>query len=187
MKRKSRSYKTKLGSLLLLLAFFLYYACYDGKAPLPDILDSPETTETALPAEFKAEVVRISDGDTFVVLFNGKKEKIRLLDIDCPENSQPFGREAKAFVNDLCYGETVRIVPNEKRDQYRRILAYVFTADSLNVNAALVKQGLAWNYKYSKNKEFKAYQKEAQALKRGLWSGDNPVNPWRWRKQHSGK
>lgn len=34
---------------------------------------------------FSGKVVAISDGDTIQVMHDGKAEKIRLADIDCPE------------------------------------------------------------------------------------------------------
>ena len=183
MRRTNNKSKYSIGSLLLLLAFFLYFACNDGQLPFPDTIE--QTKEQAVSSgNFVAEVISLSDGDTFKILYKGKTEKVRLLDIDCPENSQPYGEVAKEFVKDLCLDKKVLIKPQEKRDQYGRILAYVFVDDTLNINAALVKAGLAWNYKYSKNKEFKALQREARKDRKGLWADDNPVNPWKWRKQH---
>ena len=38
-----------------------------------------------LPAREKARVLRIIDGDTILVILNGKREKVRLLGIDTPE------------------------------------------------------------------------------------------------------
>ena len=53
------------------------------------------------------ELVKAVDGDTISVMFEGKKENVRMLLIDTPETShpklgvQPFGPEAKAFTKDL--------------------------------------------------------------------------------------
>ena len=44
---------------------------------------------------FTAKVVGVKDGDSIVVLRDKDEVVIRLLDIDCPELSQAFGRQAK--------------------------------------------------------------------------------------------
>jgi endonuclease YncB( thermonuclease family) len=43
-------------------------------------------------ADFKAEVIRILDGDTIEVLHEKKPERVRLYGIDCPEKGQAFGQ-----------------------------------------------------------------------------------------------
>ena len=53
------------------------------------------------------KVIGIKDGDTFVVLIDGKELVIRLEHIDCPEKKQPFGTKAKQFASDLCFGKNV--------------------------------------------------------------------------------
>src|SRR5690554_2826483 len=51
------------------------------------------------------KVIGIKDGDTFVLLIDGKEETVRLEHIDCPEKRQPFGTKAKQFASDLCFGD----------------------------------------------------------------------------------
>ena len=41
-----------------------------------------------LAASFQGQVVKVSDGDTIQVMHNGKAEKVRLAEIDCPEKQQ---------------------------------------------------------------------------------------------------
>lgn len=197
MAKRTRKTKPKytIGSLLILLAFSFYIACTtkeDGKETKPHN-EKPET-EVAKPhrsnnrnkseilTTFEGKVVGVKDGDTFEVLYDGQSEKIRLVDIDCPEKSQPFGKAAKKFASDLCYGKTVIVVPKKRRDQYGRILGVIMTKDSLNVNEELIRSGMAWRYKYSKNKGLLVLENEARAEKIGLWADENPIDPWQWRK-----
>ena len=49
---------------------------------------------------FAGKVVRVLDGDTVEVMHDGKAERIRLAQIDCPEKDQPFGQAAKRYVLD---------------------------------------------------------------------------------------
>ena len=63
----------------------------------------------ATAADFKAEVIRVLDGDTIEVLHEKKPERIRLYGIDCPEKGQPFGQKAKQATSSLLFGKDVRI------------------------------------------------------------------------------
>jgi hypothetical protein len=51
---------------------------------------------TSWSAELSGRVVRVSDGDTLVLLdASNTQHKIRLAGIDCAERKQPFGQRAK--------------------------------------------------------------------------------------------
>jgi micrococcal nuclease len=187
LKRNKRQSKYTIGSLLLLLAFLFYMACNPDKkkdrpAPKEDTVESHDVTDTL--AEFEGKVTGIKDGDTFEVLREGKPERVRLSDIDSPESAQPFGKAAKKYASDLCFGKTVRVEPKRKRDRYGRILGTIYVDDTVNINAQMIAAGYAWRYKYSKNKQYAAFEEEARESRFGLWSGEDPVDPWLWRKEH---
>lgn len=76
-----------------------------------------------------ATVIAITDGDTLTVACNGVPEKIRLVDVDAPEKSQPFGRAAKKFLSDLAYMHEVTI-QRRGHDRYGRTLATITLSDS---------------------------------------------------------
>jgi len=79
------------------------------------------------------KVIRVIDGDTLVLLFAGnKQERIRLLDIDAPENGQDFSEKSRQFLAGMVSGKTFK-VDYKKRDQYKRILGVVFI-DGTNGN-----------------------------------------------------
>ena len=169
-----------------MLAFSFYIACNpdktkDNSKPREDTVESRPVTADSLTA-FEGKVIGIKDGDTFEVLRDGKPEKIRLSDIDSPESVQPFGKAAKKYASDLCFGKMVKVEPKKKRDRYGRILGTVYIDDSVNINAKMIAAGYAWRYKYSKNKEYKGYESKARNSHSGLWADDNPVDPWQWRK-----
>lgn len=52
---------------------------------------------TALATTFSGKVVKVTDGDTLQVMWNGKAEKIRLTGIDSPESGQAFGTAATRY------------------------------------------------------------------------------------------
>ena len=134
-------------------------------------------------ATFTGKVIKITDGDTIVVLTDKKEQvKIRLEGIDCPESSQDFGNKAKQATSDLCFGKQVKIIKSGE-DRYGRTLGYVMVGD-INVNKELLKQGLAWHYKqYNKDEELAELEQEARNKKIGLWSQPNPVAPWDFRRK----
>jgi len=51
-------------------------------------------TVQANAASFTGKLVKVLDGDTVEVMHDGKAERIRLAQIDCPEKNQPFGQAA---------------------------------------------------------------------------------------------
>lgn len=132
---------------------------------------------------FTGKVVKITDGDTIVVLTEEKEQiKIRLEGIDCPESTQDFGQKAKQATSDLCFGKQVKIIKSGD-DRYGRTLGYVMVGD-LNVNKELLRQGMAWHYKkYNQDVELANLEQEAYKKKVGLWSQPNPVAPWDFRRK----
>ena len=89
-----------------------------------------------------ARVVRVIDGDTFVIT-GGKS--VRLLGIDAPALKEPGGTEASARLRALVAGRTVRLEvewENRVDDPYGRRLAWVWL-DRRLVNEVLVREGHA--------------------------------------------
>ena len=133
-------------------------------------------------------VVRISDGDTLVVLdANNAQHKIRLTGIDAPERGQAFGTKSKEHLSDSVAGKFV-VVEYEKRDRYKRILGKVLLNDE-DMNLEQVKAGYAWHYKKYQNEQtpsdrelYSEAEIEASEAGRGLWYDPVPVPPWEYRQ-----
>ncbi len=73
-------------------------------------------------------VVRVIDGDTFRVYYDGEETSVRLAGCDTPERNEPGGREATDFVRALIDGRTVRlrfVEGQRKRDNFGRLLCSV--------------------------------------------------------------
>ena len=66
---------------------------------------------------FTARVIGITDGDAITVLVERCEMKVRLVEIDAPERSQPWGKRSTQALSDLCLGmergwkRAVRTVP----------------------------------------------------------------------------
>lgn len=129
------------------------------------------------------KVVRVSDGDTFVIEKDGVQEKIRLLGIDAPESRDPrkpvecFSMEASARLHELLDNQFVSLKDDPTqmdKDRYGRLLRYVYLPDGTFLNELLLKEGYALEYTYdSKPYElvdrFVAAETEAHVQGRGLW------------------
>ena len=139
-------------------------------------------------SSFIGEVIGVADGDTVTVLMDNKiQHKIRLAEIDTPEKAQPYGQKAKQALSDYVFRQRVK-VEVETTDRYGRIVGWlVRLKDELNVNQQMVREGHAWVYThYSRSRVLRAYEKDAEKNKRGLWAlqPDQRVPPWEWRRMN---
>ena len=133
-------------------------------------------------------VVRVTDGDTIVVLDStNTQHKIRLTGIDAPERKQAFGTKSREHLSDSVAGKFV-IVEYSKRDYYQRILGKVLLDDE-DMNLEQIEAGLAWHYKKYQNEQtpsdrelYSDAENEAREARHGLWRDPEPVPPWEYRK-----
>ena len=161
-------------------------------------------TVSPLAAKEKARVLRIIDGDTFLVLLHGKREKVRLLGIDTPEKywSRKLRKEARRcgvregrisglgiratrYAKGLIHKGDKIYLEARGRDRYKRLLVFVYLKDGTCYNEKIVADGYACVYKYRGRKsrqlsweEFLNLTRllnEAKAHKRGLWKIDFEV------------
>ena len=126
-------------------------------------------------------VERVIDGDT-IVLTTGVK--IRYLLINAPETTNGhndcYGANASQFNSDLVLGKTVDLAYDVQcEDVYGRTLAYVSVAGQ-EVNTLMIQRGFACLLHISPDgdaraAEFKGYEDDAKAAKRGLWAACDPI------------
>lgn len=137
--------------------------------------------------EFDAKVIAVMDGDTVMVLRDGKKVKVRLVNIDAPESGQEFGRESRQSLVDKVMKKQVH-VDSKAVDIYGRMVAEI-SIDGRSMNEEQVQSGMAWeNSHYHSNKHYLTLNQSAQQAKRGLWSkSGKPISPEQWRKTHPAK
>ena len=132
----------------------------------------------------KAKVVGVKDGDTIEVLLEGNTTKVlRLAEVDCPENSQAFGKNAKQFTSSQVFGKQITYVETNK-DRWGRVVAQVYYSGGKKyLSEEIIKAGFGWWYfQYSKNKQLGVFQKKAKADKVGLWQDKHAISPWEFRK-----
>ena len=126
-------------------------------------------------------VIRIVDGDTIVINYKGKPEKVRLLCVNTPESVHPdkkqnipMGKVASDYAKKRLKGKYIDLeFEGPKRGKYGRLLAYVFV-DEVNFNLELVRQGLSPYYtKYGLSQkydqEFREAERYAREHKLNIW------------------
>jgi micrococcal nuclease len=115
-------------------------------------------------------VIRVVDGDTIVVDYKGKYEKVRLLCVNTPEsvhpdNKQniPMGKVASNYAKKRLKGKYVDLkFEGPRRGKYGRLLAYVFV-NGKNFNLELVREGLSPYYiKYGLSQKYDEEFREAE-------------------------
>ncbi|WP_312394448.1 thermonuclease family protein [Chryseobacterium sp.] len=139
-------------------------------------------------AQSKGKVIKVKDGDTVVVLLgNNHQETLRLAEVDCPENSQAFGKNAKQFTSSQVFGKKVTFYRVNK-DRYKRTVAKIFYDNDKYLSAEIIKAGLGWWYfKASKDLDLKNYELIARNKKIGLWSDKRAISPWEFRSNKKKK
>lgn len=161
------------GAFLVLLA-----SCTSGTQ------GADTTTATAPPPSYEANatVVRVVDGDTIDVTVNGTDERVRLIGIDTPETVKPdapvecYGPEASEHTKELLPPGTPVYLERDlvARDDYGRLLSYVFRTDGVFVNRDLIDNGFARTLEIKPNLAYHVYFEQgaeaAQAAGLGLWS-----------------
>lgn len=173
-RRRRRNNKNKLISIIITLAVVVAvtYGKDNGIIPkglIPDWLNEKSSSIESS----KVYCDRVVDGDTIVVLMDGKKEKVRMIGIDTPESvhpdksrNTPMGKIASKYTKDNLEGKYVTLETDvQERDKYGRVLAYVYLDDKM-FNKTLLEEGLAElmtippNVKYAE--DFKKIEAERQ-------------------------
>ena len=155
----------------------------DASAPTPNAT-APAKAQIAI-----AGTAHVLDGDTIEI----SGTRIRLEGIDAPEGGQRCNRRmfgewscGTAATYALIGLVQNRDVGCEDRglDKYGRMLGICFV-DGRDVNAEMVRMGLAWAYvKYST--AYVAEEAEARAAKRGVWVAAT-MPPWDFRALQKGQ
>lgn len=122
-------------------------------------------------------VQRVVDGDT-LLLETG--HRVRLLGVDTPETKHPdrpverLGREASQFTRRFVGDDPVRLeFDRERRDPYRRILAYVYVRGEM-LNEELIRAGYSraevrFPFRRDRKKLFLAAEEQARAAHLKMW------------------
>lgn len=130
-------------------------------------------------------VSRVVDGDTVDLRIadprGGREQtRVRLWGVDTPETVKPdtppehYGHEATDFTRRLCLHRevTVQLVPDDTRDKYNRLLAYLVLPDGNTLNHRLIREGFGYadpRFDHPRKAAYQRAQQQARAERRGLW------------------
>jgi len=120
-----------------------------------------ENSTVVLSSRKSYEVIRVIDGDTIVVNYDGVEETVRLIGVDTPESVHPdkskntgAGFAASEFTKVHLTGQQVELEFDvQQRDQYGRLLAYVYK-DGEMFNKKLLMTGYAEIATYPPNVKY---------------------------------
>jgi endonuclease YncB( thermonuclease family) len=128
-----------------------------------------------------ATVTEVVDGDTLKIepAVDGEDD-VRLIGVDTPEThhldegEEPYGKEASNYTSTELEGEEVELEFDEdKKDQYGRLLAYIYPMGEEMFNEDLLEGGYAQvftvepNHKYEDS--YESEQDEAREEDLGIW------------------
>lgn len=174
-KKELKIIVTVLGVCFAILSSIVFDSFAEG--------DNLKEQSAALPAE--DAILEVIDGDTIQVLYQGRKETVRLIGVNTPETVDPrkpvecFGKQASAFTKAKAEGSArftlKQDMTQDERDRYGRLLAYVFLdGDAMSLNEQIIREGYGYEYTYKVPYEYQAVFKEAEMEasreKRGLWA-----------------
>ena len=124
-------------------------------------------------------LARVVDGDTLVL---ESDVRVRFIGIDTPETKhpdkgvEPFGLEASQMTKDLLVNSDkvclMESAVGDRYDKYGRRLAYVFSEFGVDVNAELLRLGLAkglFYFPFDRKEAFKAIEEKAKRERRNIW------------------
>ena len=125
-------------------------------------------------------MLKVTDGDTIHVRYQGEDERVRFIGVDTPEVSwyggeaECYGAEARTYARGRLGGKTVRLEFDvDRRDRYGRLLAYVYVGTEL-FNLTLVREGYATADPVPPDTRlgatFEQAEGAARAAGKGLWS-----------------
>ncbi len=119
-----------------------------------------------------ATVLEVIDGDTIDVRMGGREERVRYYGVDTPERGERCFAEATGRNEALAGGRVLLLPDAQERDDFGRLLRYVFTEEGVSLEARLIAEGLgvAWREDGAYRDELVALEAEVRAASAGcLW------------------
>ncbi len=147
----------------------------------------PATADPGISYSFTGTVMEVLEGDLLVLLHKGKFARVRLSDIDCPEEGQAFSRESKQFAAMMVFSGPVTVHVKELDAKGQAVGEVVLMDKGLSLNRELVKAGLAWwQWKETNDTSYGDLEEAARKMKIGLWQSENPIPPWEFHLKKDG-
>lgn len=152
-----------------------------GVPPVQENQGSAVPMPPLFPDEGSYPFIRVVDGDTITVGWEGDVEYVRLIGIDAPEENDPggpecFATESTNHLQELLETGVVTLHFDESqglRDKYNRLLAYVELPDGTDLGYIMLRDGYAREYTvalpYERTELYTTAEQDASTATRGLW------------------
>jgi endonuclease YncB( thermonuclease family) len=154
----------------------------DEESPVePPRAESPRPES---PHMLSGQVSRVLDGDTLEVMVGKRRLKVHVNGVDAPEARQPWGKQARAALEQMVVGQSVDMLPIGS-DRGSKLTAVVFVGES-EVGAALVSAGNAWADRRAlrpSDAGLCEVEQKAREQRLGLWAlpPAQRIAPWEYR------
>jgi endonuclease YncB( thermonuclease family) len=148
-----------------------------------DAFDSTKPARAGDEGVLFGPLVRVKDGDTFVVKVQGYAMDFRLAGVDAPELDQPYGLKARKELTALIGRQQCVLVPIDT-DRYGRTVAHLWIGKTY-VNGEMVRRGAAWfDAEFAADESLYEVENKARDAKHGLWAlpEKQRIEPWEWRR-----
>lgn len=184
MKRLLIKSKTLLDSFSFFFLFILLIvsSCSSRRERLDKYKTANTNIETTS-SDNSYKVIGIVDGDTYDILVDNQKVRIRMNTIDAQRRGMPYYKVSKKYLSSLIFGKFIEVDIFDENSRGRKI-AHTFSRNGLDLSAEMLSVGLAWHYKEHNNDKYSELEINARNERLGLWANENPYKPWEIRKLH---
>lgn len=136
-------------------------------------------------------VAEVTDGQTVVVLSNGRKLTVSLKGVEAPELKQHFGDVSREYLASLILDKSVEVELSEfKLGQVNGKVIW----NQLDIGLQVIRDGAAWydkvngqNLTEAERAVYESAERADRSEMRGLWQDGTPMPPWEWRRAEAEK
>lgn len=115
-----------------------------------------------------ATLIRVIDGDTYLLQVGPTRQAVRLLNVDCPELGQVFGPEAAQQARrHLALSRQLTLKTRKYPDKYGRALGQVWV-DGKSLDSLLLVSGSTWLGQYGRSLKLRRLEHSARIRGMGL-------------------
>jgi len=177
IKQQSRFTKLKLVILMKKLCLLFLFVLFSFEAAHAVVLHGV--------------VAEVADGQTVVVLSNGRKLTVSLKGVEAPELKQHFGDVSRQYLASLILDKSVEVELREfKLGQVNGKVIW----NQLDIGLQVIRDGAAWydkvngqNLTEAERTVYASAEQAARNEMRGLWQDGTPMPPWEWRRAEAEK
>jgi len=139
---------------------------------------------TLAQAPLHGTVIGVIDGNTLLVETADDSYRVLLHGIDSPEPGQRFAEQSTVRLRELVLNKRVTI-QLQGRDRHGNRIGRIHLDSATDPHHEMVKSGLAWPAEKHNDPTLEAFKEDARQKNLGLWSDENPVPPWTYRRQQT--